>query len=120
MNFRLWNFIHKNKGANEQQIFKKIIFPLSLPGIITGTILILLQIVTNIIVPKYLGPTNVMVISELIENKIFLNDETKSMKEMMVPNSFRSLLLINVECFIFMIKTLCNVACLTPQDSLKS
>ncbi|UQV27143.1 ABC transporter permease subunit [Candidatus Phytoplasma asiaticum] len=65
-------------GANEQQVFKKIIFPLSLPGIIEGTILILLQIVTNIIVPKYLGPTNVMVISELIENKIFLNDETKS------------------------------------------
>ncbi|MDV3178714.1 MAG: ABC transporter permease subunit [Candidatus Phytoplasma australasiaticum] len=57
----------KDLGANEQQIFKKIIFPLSLPGIITGTILILLQIVTNIIVPKYLGPTNVMVISELIE-----------------------------------------------------
>ncbi|MDV3158633.1 MAG: ABC transporter permease subunit [Pigeon pea little leaf phytoplasma] len=65
-------------GANEQQIFKKIVFPLSLPGIIEGTILILLQIVTNIVVPKYLGPTNVMVISELIENKIFLNDETKS------------------------------------------
>ncbi|MDV3192758.1 MAG: ABC transporter permease subunit, partial [Sweet potato little leaf phytoplasma] len=36
----------KDLGANEQQIFKKIIFPLSLPGIITGTILILLQIVT--------------------------------------------------------------------------
>ncbi|MDV3140056.1 MAG: hypothetical protein Q8765_02555, partial [Sweet potato little leaf phytoplasma] len=44
------------------------------------------QIVTNIIVPKYLGPTNVMVISELIENKIFLN--LHCFWEMHASNSF--------------------------------
>jgi spermidine/putrescine transport system permease protein len=68
----------KDLGANEKQIFKKIIFPLSLQGLITGIALVILQIVTNIVVPKYLGPTNVIVISELIENKTFLNGDIKS------------------------------------------
>ncbi|MCQ9618477.1 MAG: ABC-type spermidine/putrescine transport system, permease component I [Candidatus Phytoplasma pruni] len=68
----------KDLGANEKQIFTKIIFPLSLPGVLAGTVLILLQIVTNIIVPKYLGPTTVTSISELIENTTFLNGDIKS------------------------------------------
>ncbi|PQP79987.1 spermidine/putrescine ABC transporter permease [Candidatus Phytoplasma phoenicium] len=68
----------KDLGANEKQIFQKIIFPLSLPGLVTGVALVFLQIVTNIVVPKYLGPTTVVVISELIENKIFLNGDVKS------------------------------------------
>ncbi|KXT29246.1 binding--dependent transport system inner membrane component family protein [Candidatus Phytoplasma oryzae] len=68
----------KDLGANEKQIFKKIILPLSLPGLMTGISLVILQIVTNIVVPKYLGPTTVIVISELIENKVFLNGDIKS------------------------------------------
>lgn len=68
----------KDLGANEKQIFTKIIFPLSLPGVLAGTVLILLQIVTNIVVPKYLGPTTVTSISELIENTTFLNGDIKS------------------------------------------
>ncbi|MDV3166996.1 MAG: ABC transporter permease [Vigna little leaf phytoplasma] len=68
----------KDLGANEKQIFQKIIFPLSLPGLITGISLVFLQIITNIVVPKYLGPTTVVFISELIENKIFLNGDIKS------------------------------------------
>jgi spermidine/putrescine transport system permease protein len=68
----------KDLGANEKQIFTKIIVPLSLPGVLAGTVLILLQIVTNIVVPKYLGPTTVTSISELIENTTFLNGDIKS------------------------------------------
>ncbi|WAN63275.1 Spermidine/putrescine import ABC transporter permease component PotB [Candidatus Phytoplasma rubi] len=68
----------KDLGANEVQIFKKIIFPLSLPGLTTGVILVSLQIATNLVVPKYLGPTTITVISELIENKIFLIGDIKS------------------------------------------
>ncbi|MFR0367741.1 ABC transporter permease [Candidatus Phytoplasma palmae] len=68
----------KDLGANTTQIFRKIIFPLSLPGLITGNAIVLLQIVTNIVVPKYLGPSNVNVISELIENKTFLSGDIKS------------------------------------------
>ncbi|AYJ01352.1 spermidine/putrescine ABC transporter permease [Candidatus Phytoplasma ziziphi] len=68
----------KDLGANEKQIFKKIIFPLSLPGLTTGVILVSLQISTNLVVPKYLGPTTITVISELIENKTFLIGDLKS------------------------------------------
>lgn len=67
----------KDLGANDKQIFKKIIFPLSIPGLNTGIILVSLQILTNLVVPKYLGPTTITVISELIENKTFLNGDTK-------------------------------------------
>ncbi|KAB8121864.1 MAG: ABC-type spermidine/putrescine transport system permease protein [Candidatus Phytoplasma cynodontis] len=78
----------KDLGANEKQIFKNIIFPLALPGLITGTALVILQIVTNIVVPKYLGPTTVIVISELIENKVFLNGDIKSACAIAINLSF--------------------------------
>ncbi|WP_341266816.1 ABC transporter permease [Candidatus Phytoplasma fraxini] len=68
----------KDLGANDKQIFKKIIFPLSIPGLNTGIILTSLQILTNLVVPKYLGPTTVVFISELIENKTFLSGDIKS------------------------------------------
>ncbi|WP_323847589.1 MAG: ABC transporter permease subunit [Phytoplasma sp.] len=68
----------KDLGANDKQIFKKIIFPLSIPGLNTGIILVSLQILTNMVVPKYLGPTTITVISELIENTTFLNGDIKS------------------------------------------
>ncbi|MDO8168236.1 ABC transporter permease [Candidatus Phytoplasma melaleucae] len=82
-------------GANEKQIFYKIIFPLSLPGIMTGTILILLQTVTNIVVPKYLGPTTVTTISELIENKTFLSGEIKNACVMAINLTLLMILILN-------------------------
>ncbi|WCA22475.1 ABC transporter permease [Candidatus Phytoplasma oryzae] len=78
----------KDLGANEKQIFKNIILPLSLPGLFTGTSLVILQTVTNIVVPKYLGPTTVIVISELIENKVFLNGDIKSACAISINLSF--------------------------------
>ncbi|WBL31420.1 ABC transporter permease [Candidatus Phytoplasma sacchari] len=78
----------KDLGANEEQIFKNIIIPLSLPGLITGIALVILQICTNIVIPKYLGPTTVIVISELIENKVFLNGDIKSACAIAINLSF--------------------------------
>ncbi|WP_349401873.1 ABC-type spermidine/putrescine transport system, permease protein [Candidatus Phytoplasma solani] len=67
----------KDLGANEWQVFQKIIWPLSLPGVIASVSLVFLQAVTNIIAPRYLGPTTQITIAELIENKTLLSGEIK-------------------------------------------
>ncbi|QTX03259.1 ABC-type spermidine/putrescine transport system permease protein [Candidatus Phytoplasma luffae] len=84
----LWIESAQDLGANNKQIFTKIIFPLSIPGLATGVILISLQIVTNLAVPKYLGPTNTTVIGELIENQTFLNGDIKSASAIAINLSF--------------------------------
>ncbi|WP_041784378.1 ABC transporter permease [Candidatus Phytoplasma australiense] len=67
----------KDLGASDWQVFKKIIWPLSLPGVITGISLVFLQVATNIVAPRYLGPTTQITIAELIENKTLLSGEIK-------------------------------------------
>ncbi|TVY12075.1 ABC transporter permease [Candidatus Phytoplasma pini] len=88
----------KDLGANEKQIFSKIILPLTFPGLMTGVSIVLLQIITNIIVPKYLGPTSVIFISELIENKTFLNGDLKS----------ACAIAVNLTLLMFLILALCK------------
>ncbi|MEZ0180114.1 ABC transporter permease ['Camptotheca acuminata' phytoplasma] len=83
----------KDLGSNNKQIFKKIIFPLSVPGLISGIVLVFIQIITNLVVPKYLGPTTTTVISELIENKTFLSGDIKN----------ASAIAINLTFFIFIV-----------------
>ncbi|MDV3196127.1 MAG: ABC transporter permease subunit [Candidatus Phytoplasma stylosanthis] len=85
----------KDLGANNKQIFKKIIFPLSIPGFTTGVVLISLQIATNLAIPKYLGPTNTTVISELIENQTFLSGDIKE----------ACAIAVNLSVFLFCILT---------------
>ncbi len=42
-------------GANQRQTFMKVIFPLSIPGVITGITLVLLPELSNFVIPKFLG-----------------------------------------------------------------
>lgn len=67
----------KDLGANDWQVFKKIIWPLSLPGVVGAVSLVFLQTATNIVAPRYLGPTTQITIAELIENKTLLSGEIK-------------------------------------------
>ncbi|MBP5836068.1 ABC transporter permease [Candidatus Phytoplasma meliae] len=67
----------KDLGAGEWQVFQKILWPLSLNGVIAGVSLVFLQAVTNIVAPRYLGATNQITIAELIENKTLLSGEIK-------------------------------------------
>ena len=45
----------KDLGANEITVFRKIIFPLSLPGVITGITMVFMPAVSTFVIPRLLG-----------------------------------------------------------------
>lgn len=55
-------------GANRIQTFFKIIFPLSLPGVISGITLVFLPAVSSFFIPKLLGGGGQVLVGNLIEN----------------------------------------------------
>ena len=56
-------------GANWRQTFTRVIFPLSLPGVITGITLVFLPAVSSFVIPKLLGGGSYVLIGNLIENQ---------------------------------------------------
>lgn len=56
-------------GANWRQTFNRVIFPLSLPGVITGITLVFLPAVSSFVIPKLLGGGSYMLIGNLIEHQ---------------------------------------------------
>ena len=62
----------KDLGANKFTTFYKITLPLSLPGIIGGSILVFIPSLGNFIVPDLLGGAKVVMIGNLIE-QAFIN-----------------------------------------------
>lgn len=55
-------------GANKYQTFRKIIFPLSLSGVISGITLVFLPSLSTFVIPQFLGG-GMMLIGNLIENQ---------------------------------------------------
>ncbi len=56
-------------GANRFQTFTKVIFPLSMSGVIAGITLVFLPAVSTFVIPKLLGGGQYMLIGNLIENQ---------------------------------------------------
>jgi len=56
-------------GANRFQTFTRIVFPLSVPGVISGITLVFLPAVSTFVIPKLLGGGQYMLIGNLIENQ---------------------------------------------------
>lgn len=56
-------------GANRVQTFRRVVFPLSLPGVISGITLVFLPAVSTFVIPKFLGGGQYMLIGNLIENQ---------------------------------------------------
>ncbi len=56
-------------GANRFQTFKRVVFPLSIPGVISGITLVFLPAVSTFVIPKFLGGGQYMLIGNLIENQ---------------------------------------------------
>ncbi len=54
-------------GANKFQTFRKVILPLSVPGIISGITLVFLPAVSSFVIPKLLGGGDYVLIGNLIE-----------------------------------------------------
>ncbi len=56
-------------GANNKQIFRKIIFPLSMPGVISGVTMVFMPALTSFVVPNILGGGQFMLVGNLIEQQ---------------------------------------------------
>lgn len=56
-------------GANKIQTFFKVVFPLSLPGVISGITLVFLPAVSSFFIPKLLGGGQFVLIGNVIETQ---------------------------------------------------
>ena len=60
-------------GANKSEVMGKVIFPLSVPGIISGITMVFVPSASTFLVSQYLGGTNDIMIGDVID-KIFWSD----------------------------------------------
>ena len=56
-------------GANRVQTFFKVIFKLSLPGVLNGIVMVFLMAISTFVIPKLLGGGQYVLIGNLIENQ---------------------------------------------------
>ena len=59
----------KDLGANDFEVFTKVILPLSLPGIYTGITMVFIPAISTFVVPNLLGGNNFYLIGNLIEKQ---------------------------------------------------
>lgn len=59
----------KDLGANNFQVFTKVIFPLSLPGVISGITMVFMPAVSTFVISKLLGGGQFYLIGTLIEQE---------------------------------------------------
>ncbi|MGL4799180.1 MAG: ABC transporter permease, partial [Cellulosilyticaceae bacterium] len=56
-------------GASKARTFRKIILPLSMPGVITGIIMVFMPSLTTFVITRLLGGGQVILIGNLIEEQ---------------------------------------------------
>ncbi len=56
-------------GANKTQVFRKVIFPLTLPGVISGISMVFMPAVTTFVISRLLGGGQYMLLGNLIEGQ---------------------------------------------------
>lgn len=59
----------RDLGANEIQTFMKIIFPLSIPGVISGVTMVFIPALTTFVISKILGGSKILLIGNVIEQE---------------------------------------------------
>ncbi|MFI3209643.1 MAG: ABC transporter permease [Peptostreptococcaceae bacterium] len=62
-------------GANKFQVFTKIIFPLSLPGVASGVTMVFMPAVSTFIISKLLGGGQFMLLGNLIEQQFMVTGD---------------------------------------------
>lgn len=62
-------------GADKKTVFRKITLPLSMPGVISGIIMVFMPAVSTFIIPQLLGGNKNMMIGNLIEKLFILNGD---------------------------------------------
>ena len=63
-------------GANRVQVFRRILFPMSVPGIISGITMVFVPAVSTFVISKLLGGGKTFLIGDIIENYFLGNTGT--------------------------------------------
>lgn len=63
-------------GSNKVAVFRKVIFPLSVPGIISGITMVFVPTASTFVVAQYLGGTDDIMIGDVIDKIFFSNNHT--------------------------------------------
>lgn len=74
MDENLINAAH-DLGANKVQVFTKVIFPLSLPGVASGVTMVFMPAVSTFIISKLLGGGQFMLLGNLIEQQFMVTGD---------------------------------------------
>lgn len=56
-------------GANSKQVFRKVTFPLSMPGVVSGVTMVFMPALTSFVVPNLLGGGQYILVGNLIEQQ---------------------------------------------------
>lgn len=59
----------RDLGANTVTVFRKIIFPLSIPGVMSGVTMVFMPCVTTFAISRLLGGGKTMLVGDLIEQQ---------------------------------------------------
>lgn len=85
----------RDLGASSFTIFRKIIIPLTLPGIMSGTILVFLPAMTLFYIPDILGGAKSILLGNLIESQfLFINNWSQGAATSIVLTVIMALLLL--------------------------
>jgi len=60
-------------GARPIQAFRRVIWPLSMPGVIAGSMLVLIPAVGEFVIPELLGGSQTLMIGKVLWNEFFTN-----------------------------------------------
>jgi len=60
-------------GAKRWQVFKDVTLPLSLPGIIAGSLLVFIPSIGEYVIPALLGGADTLMIGRVLFDEFFLN-----------------------------------------------
>jgi len=60
-------------GCRPWQVILKIVLPLSVPGIVAGSMLVFIPAAGEFVIPELLGGSNVLMIGKVLWNEFFLN-----------------------------------------------
>jgi spermidine/putrescine transport system permease protein len=64
----------RDLGANGEQTFRKIIFPLSLPGVVSGITMVFVPSLTTFVISTILGGSKIVLIGNVIEQQFRLGN----------------------------------------------
>jgi spermidine/putrescine transport system permease protein len=64
----------RDLGANRFMVFSKIIFPLTLPGIFSGSLLVFLPAMSIFYIPDILGGSKSLLLGNLIQRQFLMNN----------------------------------------------